>query len=196
MFERALIGICQKMHIKSLRRGGSVRFKKKTRLLHLGFQGLKTSKNQLIRSFLPHGRLMVNIIISSPLHYRGRKRVLKTGMTLFWTSVVGCTTSFDWAPDKLSETFFGKVEFWLVILFSISDRLFYLLFRKMIAYFIFFLNVEEQVVQKCASSVVKGLIYQTSKRVKAFSLFNIPGNHLFFKFLMTLVRNSYKSKSN
>ena len=53
MFERALIGICQKMHIKSLRGGGSVRSDlKKTRLLHLGYV-----ENQLIRSFLRNGRL-------------------------------------------------------------------------------------------------------------------------------------------
>ena len=29
--------------------------------------------------------------------------MLTTGMAHFWTSVVGCTTTFDWASDKLSH---------------------------------------------------------------------------------------------
>ena len=39
--------------------------------------------------------------IHCSLHYGEQKRAT-TGMAHFWTIVVGCTMSFDWASDRLS----------------------------------------------------------------------------------------------
>ena len=54
--ERAKIAIFQKMRIKNLMGVNEVRFKKK-----LDSFTLETSKNHLIRKFLRHGRLRVDL---------------------------------------------------------------------------------------------------------------------------------------
>ena len=37
----------------------------------------------------------------------GRQRVLTTGTAHFWTSVIGCSTSLDWASEKLGHVWVG-----------------------------------------------------------------------------------------
>ena len=47
--------------------------------------------------------LLRHMIFYQPLHYGDQKRLFTTGMAHFCTSAEGCTTSFDWASDNLSQ---------------------------------------------------------------------------------------------